>query len=466
MFRRSLTLVCAVAVAHAIFFIWYQWPDHSRAWTDQGGYRQLGAVLARTGLFTRYPEAPVFVPEVIRTPGYPAFVAAIYRGFGEGNDLAVAIAQAGVFAGICLAVYALARRLMREPIAYGAAMGTALFSPLPYFGALVLTELFATFVLTLAMLLCVQAALSGRLQQYTTAGVLFGVTTLVRPGFVLLPFFLAIAMPVLVRAHRTRAHLRGWVVLAIAAGLTLVPWFTYNYVNLGSFTLSPAGGIGRGLWEGTWQGRWPGRAQAELTAIAAEPIDDVELDRRVATVAARYDENPRPMLAYTREWRAIRNIWETPTDPMERAQSRMVADREYLRAALAHIREDPFGHVERRLTRGLFVLWAAEIPIRYTEINSVPVNVIRLLWALQVVLLGAATVGVVALTRDGHDVGAMLIALACLYVTGVHVPLLCEARQSLPVKPLVIVAAAYGVATLAHRLLSGKSQVHEREHVL
>ena len=41
-----------------------------------------------------------------------------------------------------------------------------------------------------------------------------------------------------------------------------MPWFTYNYVNLGQITLSPAGGIGRGLWEGSWQGAGAGRMQA------------------------------------------------------------------------------------------------------------------------------------------------------------------------------------------------------------
>ena len=465
MFRRSLSLVCVVALAHAAFFIWYQWPDTSIAWTDQGGYRQLGTVLARTGLFTRYPDAPTFVPEVIRTPGYPAFVAAVYKVSGEGNDLAVAIAQSGVFAAICLAVFALARRLMRESIAYGAALGTALFSPLPYFGALVLTEVFATLMLTLAVLACVRAALGGRTSHYALAGLLFSATTLVRPGFVLLPFFLTIGVPLLVRAHRTRQHLQGWVILAVTAALTLVPWFAYNYINLGAFTLSPAGGIGRGLWEGSWQGRWPGRAQAELTDIAATPIGDAELEQRVAEVAARYDDNPRLMLAYAREWRTIRTIWESPIEPMERARSRVVADREYLRAALEHIREDPVGHVVRRLTRGVFVLWAAEIPIRYTDINAMPVSVIRALWAVQVLLLVLAVLGLIALARNGQYLGAVLFALIFVYVTGVHVPLLCEARQSLPVKPLVIVAAAYGVASIRQRLLPRESQIHEREHV-
>src|SRR4051812_33053502 len=69
--RRPLVLICFVAALHGLFFIWYQRPDWNTQWSDQDGYRRLGQVLAETGKFTRFPDAPAFVPEVLRTPGYP-----------------------------------------------------------------------------------------------------------------------------------------------------------------------------------------------------------------------------------------------------------------------------------------------------------------------------------------------------------------------------------------------------------
>ena len=69
--RRTLILIVMIALAHAALFIVYQRPDWEVAWSDQGGYQQLGAAMARSGEFTRFPESPVFIPEVIRTPGYP-----------------------------------------------------------------------------------------------------------------------------------------------------------------------------------------------------------------------------------------------------------------------------------------------------------------------------------------------------------------------------------------------------------
>ena len=266
--RRTIFVIVLVALIHAAAYIVYMRPDWTTSWSDQAGYKRLGAVLAQTGEFTRYPDYPVFVPEVLRTPGYPAFVALVYTLFGVDNDVAVTIAQALVFAAICLLVYLIARRVAGPRVGVTAAAVTAVFSPLPHFGALVLTELWATFVATAAVVLVLRAAQERRFRDFFLAGVLLSATTLVRPAFVLLPFFLAGAMPLLFPAERTRAALAGWGTLVMAAGLTLLPWLTYNYVHLGQFTLSPAGGVGRGLWEGSWQGVWPGRVQAELTAIA------------------------------------------------------------------------------------------------------------------------------------------------------------------------------------------------------
>lgn len=444
--RRTLILIVLIALAHAALFIVYQRPDWDVAWSDQGGYQQLGAAMARSGEFTRFPESPVFIPEVLRTPGYPAFVAVIYRLFGT-STLPVAIAQALVFASICLIVFALARRIAGERTATVAAIMTAAFPPLPYYGALVLTEVWTTFALMAAMLVCLRAVQQGRTRDFVIAGLLFSGTTLVRPAFVLLPFGLAIAMPVLVHSERNRRRAGQWAVLAVAAAITMVPWFTYNYVYLGRFTLSPAGGIGRGLWEGSWQGRWSGRSHNDLTHIAEVTPDRIELDARVREVATAAGIAPDGMLTYVHEWQDIRRIWESPTDPMERARARVVADQEYLRAAVAHIRADLSGWAVRRAPRRAFILWATDIPIRYTDINAMPTIVIRAIWWPQVILLLVAAGGVVVLLRRGQFAEAALVTLPLLYVTGVHVPLLCETRQSLPVKPLVLMLAAIAVTS-------------------
>jgi hypothetical protein len=215
--------------------------------------------------------------------------------------------------------------------------------------------------------------------------------------------------------------------------------------------LSPAGGIGRGLWEGSWQGRWAGRAHNDLTHIAEVTTDRAELDARVREVAAAERIPPAGMLDYVHEWQDIRRIWESPTDPMERARARVVADQEYFRAAVEHIGADLPGWFVRRITRGSFILWASDIPIRYTDINRVNPLIIRAIWLVQVVLLMIAAAGIVVLMRRARYAEAALLTLSLLYVTGVHVPLLCETRQSLPVKPLILILAAIAMTSTSRR---------------
>src|SRR5436309_8931455 len=187
--RHARAFIVLLALAHATFFIIYQSPDWVTEWSDQSGYTMLGRALADTGRFTRYPDYPRFVPEVIRTPGYPVFVAAVNRILGRGQ-LPVAIAQAAVFAAICLLVQALAARVARDGVAFAAGVITALYPPLPYFGALTLTEVLTTFLVTLGMYLWVRAP-GGRGGWAAGAGAVLAWAALTRPSFQYLPVALA-----------------------------------------------------------------------------------------------------------------------------------------------------------------------------------------------------------------------------------------------------------------------------------
>ena len=80
--------------------------------------------------------------------------------------------------------------------------------------------------------------------------------------------------------------------------------------------------------------------------------------------------------------------------------------------------------------------------------DGLPTLAIRGIWLLQVLLIAVAAAGAVRLVRSGSRLEAALLVLPLIYVTAVHLPLLCEARQSLPVKPLVIVLAAVGITSL------------------
>jgi hypothetical protein len=65
---------------------------------------------------------------------------------------------------------------------------------------------------------------------------------------------------------------------------------------------------------------------------------------------------------------------------------------------------------------------------------------------------------------------ACILAAPIVYVTAVHLPLLTEARQSLPAQPVLLVLATIGTAHLLGyrphpRSLPVEPQVHERQHL-
>jgi hypothetical protein len=464
--QRSLLVVGLVAALHGILFMAYQRPDWTTQWTDQDGYRRLAEVLASTGKFTRYPDAPQFVPEVIRTPMYPAFVAAVYRVFGA-THAAVAGVQIGVFVAICLTVFAIGRQIGGPRLGIAAAGATALFPTLPYFAALVLTEVWTTLMFTLTMWLLVRAVHEQRPGLFAAFGVLAAATTLSRPAFVLFaPACVVMALVLFPLIGWTgRPAWTRWAVALSAFAVAMLPWFTYNYVTMHRFVLSPAGGIGRGIWEGSWQGYWPGRVQSQLTDIADRTPDRSRLEAGIAAVAATEQLEPGPMLAYARQWQDIRRIWTEPEDPAGRAMGRVEADNEYLRVGLQNISDDRTAYLLRRLTRGLFSLWSADIPIRYSQINQVPSLVIRVCWLIQAAILALAAAGLWALVRARRFTDACLMVTPLIYVTAVHFPLLTEASQSLPAKPIVLVLAVLGGGWLTGRSFPLEPQVHESQHL-
>jgi hypothetical protein len=174
------------------------------------------------------------------------------------------------------------------------------------------------------------------------------------------------------------------------------------------------------------------------------------------------------MLRYVHQWQDLHRIWANPTDPYQGAMARVAADQEYFRVGLDNTRRDSRAHRITRLARGVFILWAGEIPFRYSDINRMPAAVIRACWLLQALLCAAASIGAYALGRV-QPAAMCLLAAPIVYVTAVHLPFLTEARQSLPAQPTLLILATIGAGYLvaalrSHSLLAVEPQVHERQH--
>ena len=96
---RSLSSVL-VAVAHGLFFIWYQQPDWNTNWPDQDGYRRLGQALATTGSSRVPRRAAVRARSASARPSIRSSSPRSIR-LRARSQLPVALAQTALFAAIC-----------------------------------------------------------------------------------------------------------------------------------------------------------------------------------------------------------------------------------------------------------------------------------------------------------------------------------------------------------------------------
>jgi 4-amino-4-deoxy-L-arabinose transferase-like glycosyltransferase len=455
----ALAGIVALALLHAVAFIVYEQPD----WTDGGvssdqlEYEDLARNLVHQGRYTTYADITPTVPEAKRTPGYPLFLAAVYLVFGESR-LAVAGVHAVLFALVCCLMYAVGARIHGPVLGLMAAAATALYAPLPYYGAQALSMVLATLLTVTAVWLLLPVPTLPSTRRFVLAGLVCGALALVRPAFVLAPVWIALWYAVV--APRLGAGRPGWRALGgflTAVALLMAPWLTYTAIHFGSLSPAPAGRVWRDLWEGTWHGIWPGRVHAQIMAIGRTDLTGEARDERLR----RLGPDVARMRRFLDEDRLILEPIRALEDPRARVYANVAAERVYRRTALRNIAEDPLGYLWRRATHGTFTLWASHIPIRYRLIDSMPPAVIRAIWALQVLLLAVATWGIALLCRSDRVVGTFLL-VPVLYVAVMHLPLRPDPRWVLPVMPLVLLFAVVAAASVWRSAPVGAPEAHPR----
>lgn len=158
------------------------------------------------------PRRPYFRP-----PGYPFFLAAVYRACGP-DYLAARVVQMGLGLVNVLLAFALGRRLFGPAVALTLAAGMAGYWGFLYFeGELLEPVLLVTLSLLLTLLLARFAARCGR-GWAAAAGLTVGLAALVRPNFLLFGLAVPLWMLGLARARRGAWRAAWLPVLLYAAG--------------------------------------------------------------------------------------------------------------------------------------------------------------------------------------------------------------------------------------------------------
>jgi 4-amino-4-deoxy-L-arabinose transferase-like glycosyltransferase len=235
-------LVCAVVGrgAYAVYLV-----HHDEIVTESGDtptYLGPARELAEHGRFDRPDGSESRHPEFIRTPGYPVFIAAVYRVFGVGDITAVLLAQIVVSGFTILLAYLLATRMWSSSVGLIAALFTALEPLQNSTSATLLTETLSTFVLLAAALVGYEALRDDtpRPGLWALLGFILAVATLIRPVSYYLPAFVLILLVTryLRRTDAARAIVQVAAAFLVPIVVLVGGWQVRNHERVDSWRIS------------------------------------------------------------------------------------------------------------------------------------------------------------------------------------------------------------------------------------
>jgi 4-amino-4-deoxy-L-arabinose transferase-like glycosyltransferase len=228
---RFFIAATAFAFLLRLVFLWkfrfiagdsFVYGDIAKNWLQHGAYAMI--------------EDGVLVPTDIRLPGYPAFIALIWKIAGIEHYTAIMLVQMFVDVGTCYSVAALARFVLSERAALAAFLLYAVNPFTSNYIATPLTEVLAIFFTALVLLFAAKAftilyAPEKRSSRYwIVCGLANAVGILLRPdgGILLAAIGIYLLIKMLWGPHRGRIVSAG-IFLTVVSLATLVPWTLRNW---------------------------------------------------------------------------------------------------------------------------------------------------------------------------------------------------------------------------------------------
>ncbi|HXF51946.1 MAG TPA: glycosyltransferase family 39 protein [Dehalococcoidia bacterium] len=196
-----------------------------------------------------YPNDTEVGPSALWPPGYPAFLAAIYKVTG-GSLLAGKVANAALGAATALLAFLIARRLFGDVAGAVAGVLVAFLPSHALFTALTMSEVFFTFLLALTAYLTLQwvfGEAGPRRWQLAALGFLTGVAALTRGELAAFPLVLFLLFLARSRSWRTAL---GWTALAVVGmSIAFAPWVLRNRIQMDAW-IPGTTGVGRVMLQG------------------------------------------------------------------------------------------------------------------------------------------------------------------------------------------------------------------------
>jgi 4-amino-4-deoxy-L-arabinose transferase-like glycosyltransferase len=458
-YRWSFLLATIAGIGLRLLFI-YKFPNING---DSLIYADIASNWMHHGTFA-LTEMGVPVPTLIRLPGYPAFLAAIFYLFRSSSMTPVLIAQLLVDLGTCFIVAALALELYSAQVARAAFVLAALCPFTANYVGLPLTETLSIFFTALALLLAAKAVrgMEGRnpsFKFWMGCAMAVGAGILMRPdGALLLIAIVAYLAWRFLKSSDRKQYLVAALIVCSVSAAPLVPWTVRNwkvfhvvqplaprYAN--APTEYVASGFNR--WTKTWMAEYVSVEDVYWkvsTETPGESIDPAKLPSRA------FDS------AQEREWTA-ELIAELNRTQMLDAD----ADAKFAELARERIRRSPLRYYVWLPTLRIADMWLRPrtemLPIepRWWTFDDEQESWIAIAYGgLNLLLVAMAVMGF-AKFRNVRIYGLLLgfVLLRSLFLSSIENP---EPRYTLECFPVILVMAAAALQSGWERIARSRAE--------
>lgn len=402
----------------------YAWQGSNEDLSDSAAYERIARGLYEDGRFEQAGPGTPANPQSASnySPGLPLLTAAVFVLAGD-DDVRLARVVLALIASLAIVFsYLIATRLAGPGAGLVAAAALALYPTLITDSGMLLTESLAGTFLSGCFLAILRARdQSGRLA-WALAGVMLGLTIMVRPEYLIVGCFLLLAL-VAIEAKGGIGHaVRPVAVLAVSALAVLAPWTVHNIVKLDQVVPISTGG-GQTLFSGSYinsQGN-PTRVMPDL--LAANPLLLEELERQNQLSGEGLDSiTPERVFALYAK--------ETYPDLETGAALSRLGREQYLDA----LRDDPAGLADYFYRKAVRIWWRG----RSGFIETIPGRSFH--WAIVISALGGLILLGVRRRPEFWILAAIIVS-----VTLVGVLLVASPRRAMVLWPLISVLAGIGL---------------------
>ncbi len=358
---------------------------------------------------------------VRRPPGYPVFIAFIYKLFGN-KIINLQIAQMILIGISCVLVYLLGIKISAETLAFWAGFFSAvntIMIPLSYY---IMSESLMIFFVTLILYLTISLIRNVNLLGSIICGVVLGLATLIRPIVMFLPLVIICLI-----YYLTKCRLKFLAAIILPFLLIVSSWTIRNYRVSGYFIPISLGGEME-LWNGSFL---PGQG---------------------------YSDHPETNKKRQELYQEFRSI--IGRDKFNKDFNYIIEWKMFQKEAIGNITQNPFAYISLiplkilRLYIGSYSslygidthfsdLFCLKCVTDRVQLSKLFFKIISLMNSVLILLL--LIVGIITNFRNKLVFPVMAI---WLYWTAIHVLFSPIPRYSIPILPVMILLMVFGITGL------------------